>query len=141
MPRAEPRFEMVAGHRLPLGGINGYLNVRGKQGKKKDMFQGISPRKHTRTGLKKTALEAAIAFAQLREDQELGLVAQPPAKKPEVAGDSGASKKAPRLTYLGDLLQQQRSVIPTVACVLLSREQAAAAVARGVAVAFADVVG
>ena len=69
------------------------------------------------------------------------MLAQPPAKKPEVAGSSGASKKAPRLADLGDLLQQPRPVVPTVACGLLSREQAAAAVARGVAVAYADVVG
>ena len=68
-------------------------------------------------------------------------MAQPAAKMPEVAGGSGASKKAPRLTYLGDLLQQPRPVVPTVAAVLLSPQQAAAAVARGVPVAYADVVG
>ena len=84
-------------------------------------------------------LEAAIAYAQLREDLELGTLEQAPAKKPEPADGSGASKKVPRLTYLGDLLQQPRPVVPTVAAVLLSPQQAAAAVTRGVPVAYADV--
>ena len=35
MPRAQPRFEEVDGLRVPLGGVNGYLGVRGKQGRKK----------------------------------------------------------------------------------------------------------
>ena len=86
-------------------------------------------------------LESAIAFAQLREDQELGVMAQSAAKKPEVAGGSGASKKAPRLIYLGDLKPQPRPGVPTVACVLLSSQQAAVAAAHGVPVAYADVVG
>ena len=45
MSRAAPQFMEAGGHRLPLGGVNGFLGVRGKQGKKKNMFQGISPRK------------------------------------------------------------------------------------------------
>ena len=48
------------------------------------------------------------------------MVAQSAAKKPQSAGGSGASKKAPRLTYLGDLKQQPRPVVPTV---LLQRAQ------------------
>ena len=71
MPRVQQRFEEAAGQRLPLGGVNGYAGVRGKQGKKKDKFQGVTPRKRHRTGYFDTAKEAAIAFAQLREDLEL----------------------------------------------------------------------
>ena len=41
MPSSQPRFEEVAGQRLPLGGVNGYLGVRGKQGRGKDKFQGV----------------------------------------------------------------------------------------------------
>lgn len=51
MPRAVPRFEEIAGQRLPLGGKNGYIGVRGKQGRKKDKFQGVTPRKQHRTDL------------------------------------------------------------------------------------------
>ena len=59
MPRAQPLFEEVAGRRLPLGGVNGYLGVRGKQGRKRDKFQGITPKKQHRTQLCDTPLEAA----------------------------------------------------------------------------------
>ena len=65
--RAQQRqFEVAGGRRLPLGGANGYLNVRGKQGHKKNKFQGISPRKGHRTGLFDTAQEAAIAYSQMK---------------------------------------------------------------------------
>ena len=49
MARKQQRFEEVAGQRLPLGGVNGYAGVRGKQGKKKDKYQGCTPRKKHRT--------------------------------------------------------------------------------------------
>ena len=49
MPPSTPRFEVVGGQRLPLGGVNGYVHVRGKQGKKRNKFQGISPGKKTLT--------------------------------------------------------------------------------------------
>ena len=135
---AGARFEEVAGHRLPLGGINGYLNVRGKQGRQKDKFQGISPKKQHRTGHFDTPLEAAVAFAQLKEDLELGML-EPRTKKIKASEESrSTSKKFEAGTYLGHLLHQPRPVIPTVACAMLSPQQAAAAAARGVAVAYAD---
>ena len=140
MPSREPRVEVAGGQRLPLGGLNGYVGVRGKQGRKKNKFQGITPKKQHRTGLYDHAQEAAIALAQLREDLELGTLEQPAAKKPQPAAASGTSKKAPRLVYLGDLLQPPPPVVPTVACVLLTPQQAAHAAARGVAVAYADAV-
>ena len=52
MPRSQqPRFEEAGGHRLPLGGLYGYIGVRGKQGRRKDKYQGITPRKQHRTEL------------------------------------------------------------------------------------------
>ena len=79
MPRSQQaRFEEAGGHRLPLGGINGYFGVRGKQGRGKDQYQGVTPKKKHRTKLFNTAREAAIAFAQLREDVELRMLEPPP---------------------------------------------------------------
>ena len=49
MPASQPRFEEAGGHRLPLGGVNGYAGVRGKQGRSKDKFQGVTPKKQHRT--------------------------------------------------------------------------------------------
>ena len=63
MPRRQPRFEEVDGLRVPLGGKNGYIGVRGKQGRKRDKFQGVTPRKQHRTSPKKTSKEAAVALA------------------------------------------------------------------------------
>ena len=34
----QDNVEAVGALRLPLGGINGYVGVRGKQGRKKDKF-------------------------------------------------------------------------------------------------------
>ena len=76
MARAALRFEEAGGQRLPLGGRNGYLGVRGGQGRKKDKFQGTTPKKTHRTGHHDTALEAAIAFAQMEEDLDLGIHAE-----------------------------------------------------------------
>ena len=74
MPSREPRVEVAGGQRLPLGGLNGYVGVRGKQGRKKNKFQGTTPKKKHRTGLFDSPLEeASIALAQLREDLELGI--------------------------------------------------------------------
>ena len=61
--------ELVGALRLPLGGVNGYKHVRGKQGRAKDLFQGTTPRKSRRTALFGTAREAAIALAELKEQQ------------------------------------------------------------------------
>ena len=52
---------------------------------------------------------------------------------------NAASKKFEVGIYLGKLKQQPPPVIPRVCCALLSPQQAAATVARGVAIAFADV--
>ena len=140
MPPAQPRFEEAGGQRLPLGGLNGYVGGRGKQGRKKNKFQGITPKKQHRTGLYDHAQEAAIALAQLREDLELGMVTEHGAKVVKSPVTIAASKKLEAGVFLGDLLRRQRAAVPTVRAVLLSQQQAAAAVARGVAVAYADVV-
>ena len=137
MPRAQPRFEAVDGLRVPLGGINGYKGVRGKQGRKKNKYQGVTPRKTHRTGHFDTAKEAAIAFAQLREDLELGMLEQraPQTAQPPAANEP--SKKAQVGVYLGTLLAQQRAVVPSARAWLLSPQQAAAALAGGMPQGFA----
>mgnify|MGYP001357942632 CR=1 FL=1 len=140
MPSREPRVEVAGGQRLPLGGLNGYVGVRGKQGRKKNKFQGITPKKQHRTGLYDHAQEAAIALAQLREDLELGMVTEHGAKVVKSPVTIAAPKKLEAGVFLGDLLRRQRAAVPTVRAVLVSQQQAAAAVARGVAVAYADVV-
>ena len=140
MPRSQPLFEEVDGLRVPLGGVNGYKGVRGKQGRKKNKFQGMTPRKTHRTGPHETPKEAAVALARLRHDLELGVVVQRSRKKPQPPAGTVAPKKVEVGTYLGLLLRQPRAGIPTVACALLSQQEAAEAVARGVAVAYARVL-
>ena len=50
MPRSQQaRFEEAGGQRLPLGGINGYIGVRGKQGRRRDQFQGVTPQSTARS--------------------------------------------------------------------------------------------
>ena len=134
-----PRFEEAGGQRLPLGGVNGYRGVRGKQGRKKDKFQGVTPKKQHRTAHFDTALEASIALAQLKSDLELGIESCKKEEKP--ATTSTVSKQNALGTYLGYMRQPQllaAAVVPPVACAPLSREQAAAAMLRGVPVAYAD---
>ena len=80
MRRGLPRFEELDGLRVPLGGVNGYEGVRGKQGRKKNKYQGVTPRKQHRTGPYETPKEAAVALARLRHDLELGVVVQRSAK-------------------------------------------------------------
>ena len=143
MPSSQPRFEEIAGQRLPLGGMNGYLGVRGKQGRKKNMFQGITPKKQHRTKLFGTAQEAAIALAQLRSDMELGMLELRSPKQQPSPATLTASRKLEVGTYLGHLRPlppPAPPVVPTVACAMLTPQQAAAAAARGVAVAYADAV-
>ena len=146
MRRVQPRFEEVGGQRLPLGGINGYRGVRGKQGRAKNKFQGMTPKKTHFTKFYDTAQEAAIALAQLQEDKELGMLGQqqkqPPAK-PATPATAAAPKRWELGTLLGRMPQPQHGMpqhaaIPTVACALLSPQQAASAAARGVPVAYAD---
>ena len=67
------KVEVAGALRLPLGGVNGYVGVRGKQGYKKNQFQGTTPRKTRRTKLCNTPREAAVALAELtmtRQPQE-----------------------------------------------------------------------
>ena len=137
MPRAKPRFEEVDGLRVPLGGVNGYKGVRVKQGRKKNKYQGVTPRKQHRTGPKDTPKEAAVALAHLRHDIELGIVEERSHKKSQPSAGTAAPEKVEVGTYLGHLLRRPRVGIPTVACALLSQQEAAEAAARGVAVAYA----
>ena len=114
--------------------------VRGKQGRKKNKYQGVTPRKKHRTGPKDTPKEAAaVALAHLRHDLELGIVEERSRKTPQPPAGTAARKKVEVGTYLGHLLRQPRAGFPTVACALLSQQEAAEASARGVAVAFARV--
>ena len=120
------------GQRLPLGGVNGYKHVRGKQGKGKNKFQGVSPRKQHRTKHCETALEAAYAYQQMMEDISLGLEAeQQQEKKISVPLVSPATLVKSQPFAVGSSLVR-------VAAAPLSQQQAAAAVARGVAVAMAE---
>ena len=57
--------EAVGVLRLPLGGVNGYIGVRSRQGHNKDKFQGTTPTKKRRTKLFNSAREAAVALAEL----------------------------------------------------------------------------
>ena len=124
---------------MPLGGVNGYKGVRGKQGRKKDKYQGTTPRKTHRTGPKDTPKEAAVALAQLRHDVELGIVEERSRQTPQPPANTAARKKVEVGTYLGHLLRPPPAGIQTVACALLTQQEAAEASARGVAVAFARV--
>ena len=64
--------EVVGMLRLPLGGLNGYLNVRGKQGRARDRFQGYTPKKTHFTELFDKPHEAAVALATLKCELALG---------------------------------------------------------------------
>ena len=112
------------------------LGVRGGQGRKGDKFQGTTPRKQHRTRLCHSAQEAAIALAQVKEDLELGMFEERGKKKAQPAATIATSTKKEAGVYLGRLLQLPRADVLCVRAVLLS----AAAAARGVAVAYADVL-
>ena len=58
---------------LPLGGKYDYKGVRGKQGKKRDKFQGYTPKKTHLTGLYDSAVGAAVALATLRQELSAGI--------------------------------------------------------------------
>ena len=138
--RPAPRFEEVGGRRLPLGGLNKYLGVRGGQGRKKTKFQGVSPKKKHRTGLYDTPLEAALAYAQLKEDMELDMLELEQKKPACTTTEVGM--------YLGQLFYGSppaaavpaAQVVPTVRAVMLTPQQAASAAARDVALAYAEPV-
>ena len=65
MVLSRDNVEAVGALRLPLGGVNGYVGVRSRQGHKKNKFQGATPTKTRRTKLYTTAREAAVALAEL----------------------------------------------------------------------------
>ena len=91
-----------------------------------------------RTGHFITAQEAAIAFAQLKEDLELGMPLKQRRESQLLPPPAAAPKERRVGVYLGELLRLQQCVVPTVACALLSQQQTAAAVTRGVTVAYAE---
>ena len=139
MRRAQPAFKAVGGQRVPLGGLNGFAGVRGKQGRKRNKYQGYDKKKKIYTEPFDTAEEAAIRLQQKLEDHELGLLAERAPKKAQPAARNESSKTAQVGVYLGTLLAQQRAGIPTARAWLLSPQQAAALLASGIpqAVAFA----
>ena len=69
-------FEDVDGLRLRRGGKHGYQGVRGGQGRAKNKYQGITPRKTHRTALFDTPRAAAVAFAQMTQRIALGQLPQ-----------------------------------------------------------------
>ena len=114
---AQPQFEEIGGQRLPLGGINGYVGVRGKQGRKKDKFQGVTPRKQHRTAHFATSQEAALALAQLKEDLELGMLQASSSHKKPASLDAAAtaisrSHARPRAVAHGQLGRSARPRAP-----------------------------
>ena len=78
-----------------------------------------------------------MALAHLRHDIDLGIVEERSRKRPQPPAGTAARRKLEVGTYLGHLLRQPPTGIPTVACALLSQQEAAEAAARGVAVAYA----
>ena len=141
-------MEQVAGQRLPLGGINGYVGVR-RQGRDKNKFQGATPQKFDRTKLFDTPRDAAIALAQLKEDIALGIVESKVPKKtglPELTADAAqlcsAPQLAPRQVTTQLPIRPPAMVcvnrMPLVAAALLTADQAAALLGRGVRCAFAE---
>ena len=130
--RAAAPFEDVEGVRVERGGKHGYKHVRGGQGRSKNKFQGVSPKKTSRTNLFDSPQEAAVAYARMvtarvRERQELGSRLR---SSPLI--DFGAAASS--------LVVAAVRPIGPISCAPLSSSQAAAAVARGVQVAMAEEV-
>ena len=131
---------MVAGGlRLPLGGRIGSVEVRGGLGRGKNKPATPSRKRH-RAGLYDSALEAAIAFALLRVVLGLGILGERGEKKPQPPASARTSKKADDGVYLCRLMQLPRADVLRVWGAPLSQQHAGALVARGVAVAYADVL-
>ena len=82
----------------------------------------------------------AIAFTLLRVVLGLGILRERGEKKPQPPASARTSKKADDGVYLGRLTQLPRADVLRVWGVLLTEEQAAAAVARRTPVAFAGVL-
>ena len=138
--RAAAPYENVGGVRVERGGKHGYKHVRGGQGRDENMIQGTTPRKIHRTSLFHTPKEAAVAFAK-KLFVGAGMkdaAAQQQAAALALAPMGAAHAASLRMTLaLGEPLA--RGVpIPSVHAVLLTREQAAAAAARGVPLALAE---
>ena len=86
MPKGKGKVDTVLVERfgntlLPLGGKSGYQGVRGKQGKKRNKFQGYTPKKTHFTRLHPSAQEAAVARANLLQDLSMGIDAAPERKQ------------------------------------------------------------
>ena len=61
-----------------------------------------------------------------------------PSQKPVTPATAAAPKRWELSTLLGRMPQLPHAMIPTIACAVLTPQQAAAAAARGVAVAYAE---
>ena len=146
--RAAAPFENVGGVCVERGGEHGYKHVRGGQGRGKNMYQGYTPQKVHRTAHFVSAQEAAVAFAKkefVGRKQPGTMPAQlaaAPALAPVGVTPATACARlmplvqcAPGVVPLS--LEWSSRPLPVVRCVLLTREQAAAAAARGVALAMA----
>ena len=140
--RAAAPFEDVDGVRVRRGGKHGYKHVRGGQGRAKNLFQAHTPLKSHRTALYSTSREAAVAFAKkLFVGRALtDAVAQQPAAALALASVGAAHASAMPLPVAPVVGWPcgTHVPIPSVRGVLLTREQAAAAAARGLALAIAQ---
>ena len=132
--RAARPFEDVDGIRVELGGKYGYKHVRGKQGRTRDKFQGVSPSKKHRTVLFDAPRPAAVAFARMKAQLVLGQ----PWRGMKVRHTTAAVALPDFSAAVGGLMSASKRPLVPVACAPLRPEQAAAAVARGVAVAMAE---
>ena len=83
---------------LALGGVHGYLGVRGRQGKRHDKFQAYiscAGKKKTVPGLYDSAHEAAVALALFKQKRLLGLDHDAPAEKPRAKRGPKKSARPP----------------------------------------------
>ena len=103
-------------------------------------FLGVALMKMLRPVLFDSAMVAELALAPLRVDLVLGMLElRAPKMGAPPAGSAVAQR--PVVGVAPGALLQRRAVVPLVRAVLLSPPQAAAAVARGVALAVADIFG
>ena len=131
--RAAAPFEDVEGVRVERGGKHGYKHVRGGQGRSKNKFQGVSPKKTNRTDLFDSPREAAVAYARIltarvRERQELGSILRSSPLNIDF-GMAASNLVMPAVRPIGPIIGAP-----------LSSSQAVAAVARGVQVVMAEEV-
>jgi hypothetical protein len=138
--RAAAPFAVVDGVRVERGGKHGYKHVRGGQGRAKNMYQGVTPQKRNRTSLYTTPQEAAVAFAK-----RLFVAArQASAEAPQAAAMLAIAPRSAACSASWPMpvarTAQERGVVPlpVVRGVLLTREQAGMAAARGVALSLAE---